>query len=797
MISLFNNKKSVLLFSLALVALPLWLSVSFLTVAHSDKQDAGYIKNYVATDKVFRNASIQIAEERSTSYWLIGLDELINPEQPLVRPHSQSDAAIDEVYSQYRAVSSLPGYGDNLRFHRNEIQSLARELKEDITRLSVERDTLIRRNLHLPLGDRDKNLQTDVLDNYSNLIEKLELLRYATTYTSLKQSRTTQNLFAISNAAWNIRLSNHLLAALFEGYLTSGAMARGQAFVRASSHINKIKENVNTLKRADSFANIDSELNSMASELESYYKNSYKKIVDNISNSMAGNSPVIHNNFEWKKISGEMSEYSEKLLNHVDEIKFLGLEKANQKAKRNFLIDVALVLLFAGFICFAYWIVRRVHYQATHDDLTGLPNRRSFVASCNQVVNSETDKSVALIKADLSKFKAINDSFGQFIGDKLLQQVAANLRTLVNNTSTVSRLGSDEFALLVENTDQEGAKRTAENLAEVLSGHYQIDGHFMNVKTAVGFACSPDDAEISEDLAKAADLALQESKQTGAGTVTRFSAEIADAFHQRQQLETELGFALERGEFELHYQPQFDVNKQRVEGVEALIRWRHPEKGLVSPFHFIPVAEDAGMLPAIGEWVIKEAIRQTVEWQNEDDLHLRISVNVSAHQFVDSDVVGIIQNALSIAELDPKNFEIEITESVAMFDIGSVIEKLNKLHNTGVRIALDDFGTGYSSLSYLRDLPLDTLKIDRSFVTEVDEGCRTQKLLLGSIASMAKQLNLHTVAEGVETNSQLQQVCALGIDTVQGYYYSKPVAAEDLARDVKAIDAAYALDQAA
>ena len=222
--------------------------------------------------------------------------------------------------------------------------------------------------------------------------------------------------------------------------------------------------------------------------------------------------------------------------------------------------------------------------------------------------------------------------------------------------------------------------------------------------------------------------------------------------------------ALERNEFELYYQPQFDVDKQAVEGVEALIRWRHPDRGLVSPFNFIPVAEEAGMMTSIGEWVINEAIRQSVIWKNDEDLHLRMSVNVSVHQFVDGDIVGIIQNALSKAELDPRYFEIEITESVAMFDVGSVIEKLNALHGTGVRIALDDFGTGYSSLSYLRDLPLDTLKIDRSFVTEIDEGCRTQKLLLNSIASMAKQLNLHTVAEGVETNSQLQKVCALGID---------------------------------
>jgi len=315
-------------------------------------------------------------------------------------------------------------------------------------------------------------------------------------------------------------------------------------------------------------------------------------------------------------------------------------------------------------------------------------------------------------------------------------------------------------------------------VVDTLSGEYQLDDQTMQLKTSAGLACYSEDAKDAEELIKAADLALQESKRTAPGTVTRYNAKIADAFHQRQQME-------------------FDVDKQVVDGVEALIRWRHPERGLVSPFHFIPVAEDAGLLPSIGEWVVNEAIRQSVVWKNEENLHLRMSVNVSVHQFVDGDIVGIIQNALSKAELDPKYFEIEITESVAMFDVGSVIEKLNILHDTGVRIALDDFGTGYSSLSYLCDLPLDTLKIDRSFVKDIDGECCTQKLLLESIASMAKQLNLHTVAEGVETDSQLQQVCALGIDTIQGYYYSKPVAADILPKDVKEIDAAYATDKAA
>ena len=797
MTNLLNKKKSTLVLGSALGALILWLSVSFLWVAHSEKQDTDFLKNYAATEKVLRNASIRIAEERSASYWLFGLEGLFNPEELLNRPRAQLDAAIEEVYEQYRAVSSLPAYGDNLRFHRTHIQRLVRELQAGVKQLEAERDTIVR-NLNMPLVMRDAILPTDVLDNYRDLIEQIELLRYATTYTSPKQSRATQNLFAISNAAWNIRLSNSLLTALFEGYLTTGAMARGQALMRVNKHLNNLKENINTIRRIDSFANVDSDLNAMAGDLEEWYGDFYEKPVHDISIAMADNLPAGYSSFDWKEISDEMSAYSEKLLNLIENITAHNLELAGKKAKRGILIDVVLVLLCVSLLCFAYWVVGRVHYQATHDVLTNLPNRRSFVEYCLDVFDRGAGKNIALIKVDLTNFRFINDVFGQSVGDKLLQEVADKLSSLVSSPHIVARLGGDEFAVVVENTtNKANAAQIAKRLNEMVSGQYQVDGQTICIKTSIGLACFPDDAQVSEELVKAADLALQESKQTGPGTVTQYSAVIADAFIQRQQIETELGFALERNEFELHYQPQFDLGKQVVEGVEALIRWRHPEKGLVSPFNFIPVAEEAGMLPAIGEWVIKEAIRQSVVWKEEQDLHLRMSVNVSAHQFIDGDIVDVIQSTLKTSGLEPRYFEIEITESVAMFDVGSVIDKLNKLHNTGVRIALDDFGTGYSSLSYLRDLPLDTLKIDRSFVAEIDDGCRIQKLLLESIASMAKQLKLTTVAEGVETTSQLQQVSALGIDTVQGYYYSKPVPAEDLPGDVKAIDATYALEKAA
>jgi len=295
----------------------------------------------------------------------------------------------------------------------------------------------------------------------------------------------------------------------------------------------------------------------MASDLVDWYGKIYNERVADITNAMATQSVASYGHFEWRSVRREMAEYSEELLSRIENITFQSLEKASERAKRNLSIDVLLVLLCAGLVCFAYWIIGRVHHQATHDALTGLSNRRNFVENCHQVVDRGASKNVALIKTDLCNLKFINDIFGQSAGDKLLQQVAEKLSAFTGSPHIVSRLGGDEFALLIENTSsREKATQIANDLSETLSGQYLIDGQSIDIKASIGLACYPDDAKFSEGLIKAADLAHQESKQIGPGTVTRYNAAIADAFHQRQQMETELGFALERDEFELHYQPR-------------------------------------------------------------------------------------------------------------------------------------------------------------------------------------------------------------------------------------------------
>ncbi len=780
-----NLRKGVLVFSAILVALLLWLSISFLLVANNERNDARHLTHFMETDAVLRDAAIVLAEERSASYWLTGIDGLFFAAESLLRPRASTDKAVNTVMSRLRQVISNQQYVSHLRFQPTHLQSLIVDLEKQLAEIDSKRSTLAH-DLNYPIDERNKSLQLDVLNYYRELIEKLEVLRHGMTYITSEQSRATQNIFSISDAAWNITLANQLLTALFEGYITGGSTALGDAQTQASALQSSIEKSVETIRRIDAYANVGKELHTLAIDLNLWFTDNYIVAVRQLAGALANNTAPPYTNYDWRKIATGLDERSDAILQHANNISMQNVAAAESRAARNLVIDLILVALSVLLMIAATWIVRRIHHQATHDELTGLSNRRNFKNHCEDLIEPNTTAS--LLKVDLHKFKAINDSHGQTVGDKLLQQVAGRLQRSVSPTTMVARLGGDEFAVLLKDTDRTRAKYVAQSLLNKVGTCYDIDGQSLQLGICIGYACFPQDADNSENLRRAADLALHAAKQSGQGSILPYKASIAQAFQERQQMETELAHALDNNEFELHYQPQFDLENCVVEGVEALIRWRHPERGMVSPFHFIPVAEDAGLLPAIGQWVIREAAQQSARWKNDFGLHLRMSVNVSAHQFLHGDLVKFITDTLQREKLDPASFEIEITESVAMAEIDLVVSKLNALHDLGIRIALDDFGTGYSSLSYLQDLPLDTLKIDRSFITKIDNGTRTQRLLLESIASMAQRLEFHTVAEGVETDDQLRQVQLLGIDTVQGYYYSKPVQGDQIPEDVRAID---------
>ncbi len=421
----------------------------------------------------------------------------------------------------------------------------------------------------------------------------------------------------------------------------------------------------------------------------------------------------------------------------------------------------------------------RLAHQATHDTLTGLPNRALFEDRLEQAIRGvgRHGGSVALLVVDLDGFKRVNDSLGHHAGDELLRQVARRLRGRLRVGDTLSRMGGDEFTVvLTDLRTPSDAVRIGGELLGTLEAAFPVDGRELFVTCSIGVSVYPDDGHDAATLQRHADVAMYRAKAAGRNALRCFTPEMNETARERLELEGRLRWALELGEFELYYQPQVTLSGKPV-AVEALVRWRHPSLGLVPPAKFIPAAEESGLIVAIGTWVLSEACRQAALWRDAGR-PIRVAVNVSALQFVRPDFFETVEQALNEAGLAPGLLEVELTESLVMRDPGESARQMEKLRALGVRVAVDDFGTGYSSLSYLHRLPIDVLKIDRSFVAEV-EGLRGTQALVQAIVALARALDLTVVAEGVETTGQLAFLSELGCDLAQGYLFAKPMPANE------------------
>jgi diguanylate cyclase (GGDEF)-like protein/PAS domain S-box-containing protein len=420
----------------------------------------------------------------------------------------------------------------------------------------------------------------------------------------------------------------------------------------------------------------------------------------------------------------------------------------------------------------------KIAFLARHDYLTQLPNRSVLSERIEQALaQAGRGPGFAIFCLDLDNFKQVNDTLGHPVGDELLRAVADRLRACVREIDTVVRLGGDEFAIIQPGViNPEDAALLARRLVERVGAPYEFDGQRLIIGCSVGIAMAPGDGTIAEKLLKNADVALYRAKSDGRGTWRFFEPEM-DAFLQaRRALELDLREAMDKDEFELFYQLFYDLRSDRVSGFEALLRWRHPTRGLVPPEQFIPIAEEIGLIIPLGEWVLYRACEQAATWPEE----LKLAVNVSAVQFRNSELIEVVAKALAASKLSAHRLELEITESVLLANSAETLAKLHKLGSLGLSIALDDFGTGYSSLSYLRSFPFEKLKIDQSFVHDLT-GTEESKLIVRAIVSLGKSLGMRTTAEGIETIEQLNQVRAEGCDEVQGFFFSHPVPTTELA----------------
>ena len=426
----------------------------------------------------------------------------------------------------------------------------------------------------------------------------------------------------------------------------------------------------------------------------------------------------------------------------------------------------------------------RIQYLAYHDSLTTLPNRSSFSLILNPAIaRARRDgKNLAVLFIDLDRFKNINDTLGHDAGDTLLREIGNRLRHCVRQADTVARLGGDEFVVLLQDVGEpENVAKVAHKILADIASSLDILGQEFRVTASIGISIYPRDGQDEQTLMKNADIAMYHAKQEGKNNFQFHSEQMDTHTLARLALESSLRRALERNEFALYYQAKMNLGTSRITGMEALLRWRHPDLGMVPPVQFIPIAEEIGLIESIGQWVIRTACRQNKAWQDRGFPPMRVAVNLSARQFNDENLVQSIAAILAETRMDPTCLELEITESMIMHNVGTTMLKLTALGNTGIRIAIDDFGTGHSSLAYLKRFPIDTLKIDRSFVADLTRSSE-DKTITATIITMGKSLDLTVVAEGVETQEQLDFLRMNGCDEYQGYYAHKPMPADEFAQ---------------
>jgi diguanylate cyclase (GGDEF)-like protein len=418
-------------------------------------------------------------------------------------------------------------------------------------------------------------------------------------------------------------------------------------------------------------------------------------------------------------------------------------------------------------------------HMARHDMLTGLANRMFFRECFDRALSERRPgQRMAVLCLDLDGFKAINDTLGHPAGDALLRQVSQRLVQSVKATDMVARLGGDEFAIIhPAATALDEAFHLAQRIIDTLCEPFTIEGVSATVGASVGVAFAPEDGTSADDLIKAADIALYNAKSSGRGTYKRFDAAMHAQLQAHQEVRVALRGALQRNEFELHYQPLISLRSRRVTGCEALLRWHSPERGMIAPSEFIPIAEETGLIVPIGEWILAQACRQAAQWPE----HVSVAVNLSPVQFKHRNLIKAVADALSASRLAPARLQLEITESVLLDESEHNLQLLQELHGLGVKIAMDDFGTGYSSLGYLRSFPFDKIKVDQAFVRDLPHG-KESLAIVRAVAGLGQSLGMTTTIEGVETEDQLAIVNAEGFHEVQGYIFSRPLPASEVCK---------------
>lgn len=789
MIHISKISKNLIYVSLISSGLVFLLGARYLSDAHIQFSGVTQLQRSVTAETMLFEIANKIDKERAEiQRIMVTSGQFPNEREYLISLSRKSKQlftqARDEILLARAEVSDKVQH----RYNQEAIESIIDELEDKFQRLSNTRFVILGQTLRPP-EERSEQVRMQLYDAYVSLLATFNILRIKTYAYPAKNTIDVLAAHDTKDAIWilseAVNQTSILLEAFLLKYQSSGreevnidslALRVHQQHEHAISSLTYLEEMV--------VNSVDSSVSSEAvTNLKTHYDDIFRPESKLLLLANTKDTDTEARLERWRDISQEFKQNVQSLKSIVLANTLSEAESIKQRAAIRLLFNSCLVFLCMGMAFATYRISRTVQHQAEHDDLTGLPNRRYFNAALQTLIKKtdiSKNEKLVLMTLDLNGFKAINDSLGHASGDILLINVAKRLNTVVRDGTMIARMGGDEFAVAYCCDDADDPFEFACKLRTLFDRTFAIDDGEVKIDTSVGYSIYPDDAGSIKDLQITSDFAMFSAKLSGKKTIQPYDCDIARRYENRIVIEKDLARAIANDELELFYQPQFNLKLKEVNAVEALIRWNHPTRGMVAPDVFIGIAEEIGLMPVIGQWVLNEACKQAAIWNGSEANQVRVAVNVSVHQITQVEFVKQVIDTIELHGISADHIELEITESVVISDIDWVVKSLTELKDYGVSIALDDFGTGYSSLSQLKQLPLDSLKIDRSFIDTLDDDSKTMKSVTATIASIAEIFDLQTVAEGIETEAQLIEVNKLGIDVAQGYYFSKPVTKDEV-----------------
>ena len=797
MINISRVSKNLIGVSLISSLLVFWLGSRYLSDAHTQFSGAMQLQASVAPETTLFEVAANLDHERATvQKILVSSNRYSKVRKNLNTINQRSRDLFDRAKQEIIASRGSVSQHNQKRYSDDSIDFLVHDLEDRFNRLAISSSILMTQT-YLPFSKRDESVRLQLFDAYTNLIEAVNTLRKRTHALPEKQYIDVLSAHDIKNAIWTVSDAINQTTTLIGSYLLKYQLSAIESLnidnlaLRILQQHERASQALAELSEMQEDGIIDGNTATAVKDLQHQYISAFRtKTKMHILTSPVDSDPTIMLN-EWQAVSEVTREKARILRDDALANTLTTADSIKNSATFTLLSNTFLVLLCVAMAYATFRIGRNIQYQADHDDLTGAPNRRYFSAELESLfkkTDTQRQEKLVLITLDLNGFKTVNDTMGHLAGDKLLVMVTERLTKLTSSDMIMARMGGDEFAIAFNTRETDKPFHFATQIKNAFDVSFKLDDGQVTIDTSIGYSVYPDDAGTVDELQITSDFAMFNAKQSGKKTIQHYDQKIAEQYENRITIEKDLVTAIDNNELELYYQPQFNLALNKANAVEALVRWNHPTRGMVSPVDFIAVAEETGLMPALGNWVLNEACQQASIWNNNGDLPIRVAINVSVHQVMQTEFVQEVIEAIERHNIPPHCLELEITESVVMADIDWIVKCLGALKDFGLRIALDDFGTGYSSLNQLQRLPLDTLKIDRSFISKLDDDKESMKSVTATITSIANIYGLETVAEGIESDTQLYEVGKLGIDVAQGYYYSKPVVSDEVIRAIQRIN---------